>query len=115
MPESASTEQSPKSQHPKSEPFGITPRGARSDSESSTEGGPVALVEPLGPIPLVTANVPPPPLVIAADTSTIDDDESSDDQEEGPLAPPPILRLASEPSAELLMELSKVCVCVCVY
>ena len=107
MPESASTEQSPKSQHPKSEPFGITPRGARSDSESSTEGGPVALVEPLGPIPLVTANVPPPPLVIAADTSTIDDDESSDDQEEGPLAPPPILRLASEPSAELLMELSK--------
>ena len=111
MPELTASELSPKSQHS----FGITRRGVRSDSESSTER---SHGDPLGPMPLVTANVlpppppPPPPLVVAADTTTtaIADDESSDDDdpEDGPVAPPPILRLASEPPAELLMELSKV-------
>lgn len=110
MPELTTSELSPKSQHP----FGITRRGVRSDSESSTER---SHGDPLAPMPLVTANVlppppPPPPLVVAADTTTtaIADDESSDDDdpEDGPVAPPPILRLASEPPAELLMELSKV-------
>eukprot|EP00731_Ephydatia_muelleri_P026136 Em0018g236a len=91
MPELTTSELSPKSQHP----FGITHRGVRSDSESSTER---SHGDPLAPMPLPTPT-----------TTAIADDESSDDDdpEDGPVAPPPILRLASEPPAELLMELSK--------
>lgn len=100
-------DRSPNFQHPNAEPLGLISRAEDSDAESSTGEGPIAPVDPLGHIPLVTAEVPPPLSLVAA--GTVVGDESSDDDDDpgdGP-APPPILRHTAEPPAELLMEVSK--------